>query len=1350
MWIIEKGKATLNTSTKKSAGVFAAPYVYLYLCHIPDLSLLYRHGVASPSMVTKHDGMKKTLLTVILFLHIALSQSSTVKFYNINTMYGISMREAASVCCDKDGFIWAACKTGIMRLTEDDHRIYQLPYEAADYQTTKLIYTQSSLIAYTNNGQIFRYNPVFDKFDLVINLRMQNNAKYMNIHKLAVDAQGTYWIASSYGLHKLQNKTLTRVSETSDENFDVCWFDDSLLLSADKKGIWQTNVKTQKRICIYKNTIIDPFQVSSLYYDVKTKKLWIGTLSNGLFGFDFQSKTVSPVQKNALPKQPILALESNSDSTLLIGIDGQGIWEWNKKTDKIQNVYKQDANNTFSLKGDGVYDIFCDQKKRVWVCTYSGGVSFYDQSSPLVSLITHDVNTLNSLNNNDVNKIIEDRSGNIWFATDNGISCWDKKNNKWKIFYSNKKEQAQVFLSLCEDNEGRVWAGSYSSGVYVIDEKTGREVAHYYKNDNKSIMNCNYVFDIMKDSQGDIWIGGVQGDIFCYQSKEKKFRSYGGQSTNVFVEVSPMQILSVSTFGLSMINKKTGEEKVLVEGFTPNDAVVVGNDAWVCTRGDGLIRFDLKTKQIEKFTLKIGLPSNYINSVMKDGDNLWLGTENGLCRFNLKNKSVNIYSSLLTLAHISFNSASHCKLLNGDWIWGTNNGAISFNPTKIQKDRQKGKIFFQDLTIAGRSIRDSSSIKLEAPLDSLKEITLKYDQNTFTLELLPLGLSSTDSKFSWRMEGLEAKWNLPVTHRIITYTSLPSGTFHLKVRLYDSSMSRVICERKITIRVTPPFWRSWWFILILSMFFTSIFYLIFRLYIDRLNKLHTEEKIRFFTNTTHDMRTSLTLINAPISELVKEKNLSETGRYYLHLAAEQSRRLASVVTQLMDFQKADIGKEQLVLRMVDIVQLVAQRRLMYESFARSKNIDIDFTSNQTNYITALDEQKMNNVIDNLISNAVKYSKPDSRISINLVCSEKNWALEVSDQGIGISDKAQRQLFREFYRGENAINSKIIGSGIGLLSVKNYVSLHKGKVSCTSQENVGSSFKVVIPFAEVQTAVPPLVKEEPAMSMQAIVEPNAGDANIKSKQKEMKILIVEDNDDLRNFMQIPLGEEFEIITAEDGVKAWKIIEKEMPDLIVSDVMMPNMDGFELCKLAKSTYETSHIPIILLTALSDKAEQLHGLGLGADDYLTKPFDMSLLTQKIKSIILNRDAVRERALKLIKANSQEPILANENNDKFLKKALETIHSNMSNPLFGKEEFASAMNVSTSLLYKKIKAITDQSPSDFIKSIRLTYALELLRSRKHNVTEVSELCGFSSIGYFSTVFKKHYGKPPTDIMDL
>ena len=1293
--------------------------------------------------------MKFKLLIAIAFFTVLRTVASNVKFYSINAMYGISMRETSSLCSDKNGFVWAASKTGILRLSEGDYRIYQLPSASSDYIITRLVYIHSVLFAYTDHGHVFRYNPVADKFDFIVDLHQFRNERSFVVNRLVVDSRGAFWIGSSHGLYRYQYGKMSSIRSDSTNTFMITQYDEEHLLQIGTKGIWMTNMQTHQSRCISNDANLKQMAYSKLFYDKKMERLWVGTVSNGLFWCDMKTGKFNRVLINTFPRQPVLAIEANSDSTLMVGIDGQGIWELNRKADKVLNIYKEDADNAASLRGDGVYDIFCDPKKRVWACSYTGGVCFFDQTMPLVNQITHNVNNPNSLTNNRVNKIIEDKKGNIWMATDNGISRWEMKTNSWKTFYNNKKEQAQVFLSICEDNNGRIWAGTYSSGVYVLDANTGKELFRYSPNDSKNGLGGSFIFDIKTDSQGDIWIGGVRGEIICYFVKENKFRTYSEQPLYVYSELSPGKMLLACSNGLTLLDKKTGEEETLLEGYIVHDLAIVGNDAWICSRGDGLIRFDLKSHKIEKFTTKSGIPSNYVNSVVRVGDYLWLGTERGMCKFNPKDKSVITYSSLFSLSQVAFNHNSHCTLKNGDLMWGTGGGVVMFNPKAIQEVKLEGKIFLQDLTVSGRSIRDSSIIKLTTPLDSLKDISLKYDQNTLTLELLPLGISAADAKFSWKMEGLDANWTQAVNHKIITYTNLPSGNFKLRIRMYDSSMSRVISEREIRIHINPPFWRAWWFLFAVIWFILGIVYFSLKYYLDHLKQVRTAEKVRFFTNTAHDMRTSLTLINAPIEELSKERNLTNLGKFYLELAKEQVRRLTAMSTQLMDFQKVDVGKERLSLKMTDIVKLVEHRKLMYESLAKSKKIEIVFSSDQSQYLSAVDESMMDKVVDNLISNAIKYSPSDSQIQIILRCGKMNWMLEVKDQGIGISKKAQRQLFKEFYRAENAINSKIVGSGIGLLLVKNYVNLHKGTISCVSKEDAGASFEIIIPFREVPVQeAAPTSSEELAIPLSIMFAEPEEAPQQETKPRGIKVLIVEDNDDLRTFMQFPLREKFDVLTAEDGVQAWEIIQKQMPDLIISDIMMPKMDGFELCRLVKSTYETSHIPLILLTALSGKAEQLHGLGLGAEDYLTKPFDMTLLTQRIKSIIRNRDIVREKARKLIKADDSGMVFTNELNDKFVKKALLVVRENISNPEFGKDEFASAMNVSSSLLYKKVKTLTDQSPVEFIKTVKLDYSIELLQSRKYTITEVSILSGFASVGYFSTVFKKHFGKSPTEIL--
>ncbi|HEY3389248.1 MAG TPA: two-component regulator propeller domain-containing protein, partial [Prolixibacteraceae bacterium] len=482
----------------------------------------------------------KYRLAAMLFLNLIFSLNvCAVKFYSINTLFGISSRVTNSICEDNNGFIWASSKTGILRLTDTDYRIYQLPYETAGAIVVKLIYEHSTLVAYTNNGQVFSYNPVYDRFDLLVDLSKTINNDKFDLYNLLIDPSGDYWIALNSGVYKYHSGKLTLIDEVSQERYSIAWLNKEHLILVKPTGFWSLDIQSLESKCLFENRNISPFLVSSLFFDKNQNKLWIGTFSNGLFCFSFGSATLSPILESSFPTQPILAIEENSESTILVGIDGQGVWEVNRQNNQLLNVYKENVDDPYSLHGNGVYDIFYDHGKRVWICTISGGVSFYELASPLVNQVIHHPNDTNSLVNNDVNGILEDSDGKIWFATNNGISCWDARSEKWKNFYFNKLKQAQVFLTLCEDDRGRIWAGSYSSGIYVLDRKTGRELAHYSRDDKGFSSVSNFIFDIYKDSQGDLWIGGINGKFTCYLSKEDKFKTYTELAISSFAELSP-------------------------------------------------------------------------------------------------------------------------------------------------------------------------------------------------------------------------------------------------------------------------------------------------------------------------------------------------------------------------------------------------------------------------------------------------------------------------------------------------------------------------------------------------------------------------------------------------------------------------------------------------------------------------------------------------------------------------------------------------------------------------------------------------------------------------------------------
>lgn len=1076
--------------------------------------------------------------------------------------------------------------------------------------------------------------------------------------------------------------------------------------------------------------------------------MWIGTQDNGLYIYDFNNDVLKETVLSKT-KQPILAIEQKSQDAFMVGIDGLGVIELSYDGERVLNEYKHDENNPYSLVGDGVYDIFCDNN-RIWIATYSGGVCYSEQNNSAVTLIKHQINRENSLVNNNVNDVLEDSEGNIWFATDNGVSCWDRKNNRWDNFYHSGSEKPRVFLAICEDDNKQIWAGSYSTGIYVIDIKTKKELLTYNLENNRDGYTSRFIFDIYKDSEGDIWIGGItRGDLLCYKSKEKVFKRYPNQPVQSFLEISPGKIALICTYGVLILDKETEEfEYPSIDQVVAHDMVVDGNIMWIATGGNGLLKYNYDTKEVLNYSTYDGLPSNYTNSIIKKNDLLWVGTEEGLVQMKQEDDSLAIISSAIIESYNAYNIRSRALMNDGSLLFGTSDGALLFDTNKLSQIVPKGKMFIQDITIAGVSIRKIPKVLNNIEVNLQEKIKLNYDQNTVSVELYNINsLSSDKAKFSWKLKGVDKEWTLPSSNQTISYANIPVGKYNLSIKMHDNSLSQVIDTRDIKFVVKPPFWKTTWFNIVGIIMFTTILFLVINIYINLLKQRHAKDKIDFFTNISHDLRTSLTLISAPIDEIARLQNLPQKADCFLKLAQDQSKRLVHVTTQLLDFQKMDIGKGQVFLSMVDIVELVAIRKSIIEASATKANIKINYIANVDEYYSAIDEMKIEKAIDNLMSNAIKYSNKNSEIDIRLFCDDTGCRLEVEDYGIGISENAQKKLFQEFYRAENRVNSKLIGSGIGLLIVKKNITLHNGDVGLYSKEGEGTKFEIFVPYKEVDNYVVETDSNRNEDNSYIEIEEAFQTIEAEINKEKLNLLIVEDNKELQNFLFHALSDSYNIQIANDGQVAWNIIKENEPDMIISDVMMPNMNGFELCRTIKNNSETSHIPIILLTALSEKTQELEGLGLGAEDYITKPFDIQVLKHRITNVLKYRKKVKEEALTILDGENlkEKSIFKNEHNDEFVKRAIEVVTENISNTEFLKDNFASEMNVSASLLYKKLKSLTDLSPVDFTRIIRLNHSLEMLKTGKYNVTEVCDLSGFSSIGYFSYAFKKHFGVPPS-----
>lgn len=1270
-------------------------------------------------------------------------------FYNINDIYGISFRGANSVVEDADGFIWVSSKTGILRLTEHDLRSYGLPFKTPDAITISLVYGSSGLFAFSNNGQFFKYNTILDRFDFYLDVRDYLGDRHLHIRSALVDSENVLYIPTSSGLYSYdQDRGYVLVSGQMQDAGYVEWQDEDHFFFATAEGIHLINKHNYVTKTFPFKGLSDNSSISRMYYDREKHRLWTGTIAGTLMYLDIKRGDIRVAVNNQLPKQPVLAVEVSSDTTLLLGFDGQGLWEVNRETTEVYKVYREDADNPLSLDGNGVYDIYRASNNRVWVCTYSGGLSFFGQSDAGVMRIRHVVNNPNSLINNVINDIFQDEDGKVWFATNNGLSRWDPHTNVWHNFLKRDKEQALIILSVYGDSQGKIWAGTWSEGIYTLDRKSGRLLEHYFTPGDGSLDLGDFIFDITEDSSGDLWIAGVVERVLRYDRAYRHLVEYNEEPVYVLKELNTEEMLLGCTYGLVKLNKQTRQMERLINGYIINDILVEDRKVWCCTSGGGLLSIDLNTREEVLYSVDNGLPSNFLNSILRLGDYFWLGTENGLCRFDPASGQVTTYSSILRLSNASFNPRAAFVLQDGRLIFGTNLGAILFNPDELKPSDEQGEIFLQNIFVAGRTIRDSEVYDLVVPVDKLEKLNVDYNQ-TVTIEIVAKGTIGPETKISWMIEGMDEHWSEPSLNRMLTFTNLPSGTHNLKIRLFNSSLSQIIDERSLLLSVDPPFWSTWWFLTFIFVGASAIIFFSVRYHISLLEKLHSEEKISYFANMAHEIRTALTLISGPVEELRKEGSYTERGKYYLDLASSQIIGLLKLATRLLDFQKFDRKKHQLKFSKFDVVSLIFQRISMFETYAMSNDISLDFQSNIESCEAVADVDLVSQVFDNLISNAIKYSKKGGKVEIRFTAEKRQWVFRVRDYGIGISEKGQKHLFKEFYRSGNAVNSEILGSGIGLLMVRNIVERHLGKVWFESRENKGSVFVVEMPY--LFDMAPETESMDPVAASDSPVEKILGNfsAEDSSIEKHSSILVVEDNDKLRNFMYAALSSEFTVRTMANGKEAWDYIKQELPDLVISDVLMPEMDGFELCRLIKSGYETSHIPVILLTALSEKSDQMHGIGLGADAYVTKPFDMTLLIRQISTIISNRNLMRERLLDPVSDEATEgPLLENDLNEQFVRRAMQVVRDNMSNPEFGKDDFASQMNVSGSLLYKKVKSLTGLSPTDLIKSARMKKAMDLLITKRYTITEVSEMCGFSSVAYFSTVFRKHYGKPPSEFL--
>ena len=743
---------------------------------------------------------------------------------------------------------------------------------------------------------------------------------------------------------------------------------------------------------------------------------------------------------------------------------------------------------------------------------------------------------------------------------------------------------------------------------------------------------------------------------------------------------------------------------------------------------------------------------------------------------------------------------SYTRLQNGDFIYGSTNGAVRFNPGNFTRHIYQAPLLFTSFEVPQKSLEETleKKIQFNQMLHAGKTIQLNYNDNSFLISFISISYQyQQDIQYSYQLVGFEQNWSAPTSELSVRYTNIPPGDYTFHVKSMSKNGGQQLDEQIIRIHIAQPYWNTAlaWIIYILSL--AGITYFVWRFFANKMEKKHFSDKIQFFINTAHDIRTPVTLIMAPLGDLSKEEGLSTEGKRYLQIARKNTEKLYNLITQLLDFQKADTTLLTLQVSEYDLKSYLQEKVLSFQSLCESKRIRVQLQWTDAPVSLWMDKDKGDKIFDNLFSNAIKYTPVGGEITVIVEQNDKKIYIKVKDNGIGIPRKAQRYIFSNFYRAENAVNSKETGSGIGLLLTRRLMRLHKGHISFISNEGEGSTF--LLTFRKGSRHLAKYIVSDKAASSHtlsteaalksgstsqttpattlgnsmgaamgtaieiAIESTDSSDSsdnmdNQQENSSKERIMIVEDNDELRFYLRKTFEQTYFVVDKPDGESALEYLKEKSVELIISDVMMPGIQGDELCRLLKSDFTTSHIPVLLLTAKTEKDAILEGLESGADDYLTKPFDTEILKTKIKGVLQNRKIMREFFLSQSLSSTHVSKCEEKNrkeeeectnclsamDKEFMQRCTQLVTDNLADADFTINQLCRELALSRTLFYEKLKALTGQAPNEFIKLIRMNEAANLLKQQVP-VQEVALLVGFTDAKYFSTAFKKHFGVSPS-----
>lgn len=1308
-------------------------------------------------------------IVCFLFLLPLIATAQTYKYIGVEN--GLSNRRIFDIQKDSVGYMWFLTNEGIDRYNGKDIKHYKLIEENKEssfpiHLGWLYFEEKGKLWVIGKAGRIFQYNQEHDVFNRVYKLPKTP----VNISYGYMDCNHRIWLCSRYSIalydtqtgevHQMSNELKSSI--TSIEQVDNNHF----FMGTDK-GLRYVKLENET-LQIVPLEPLDKIQaqISSLYFHQESQRLFIGTFEKGVFAYDIRQQRI--IHSNTdLSDVNIARIKPLNQTELLIATEGMGIHKINMNSCISEPYIVSSYKSHNEMNSNNINDIYIDEEKRIWIANYPEGITIIDNRYKSYNWIKHSIGNRQSLVNDQVHSVIEDSDGDLWFGTSNGISLYQSKTGQWHSFLSSfdhqLKNKNHIFITLCEVSPGIIWAGGYTSGVYKINKRTlSVEYFSPYLLNPDNIRPDKYIRDIVKDSKGYIWSGGFY-NLKCFDLSLNSVRLYPGiNSFTAITEKDDGHMWIGTSAGLYLLDKESGRFQyvALQEEMTYINTLYQAEDLslYIGTNGSGVVVYNAKDNTFKHYHKdNCALISNNIYTILPESDgHILMSTENGISCFHPTEKTFHNWTKEQGLMSSCFSASSGTLRKNKGFVFGSTDGAIEFPEGTKLPDYVYSPMILSDFQILYQPVFPGSpNSPLKENINQTDRLKLKYNQNTFSLSISSINYDAPNNvTFYWKLEGFYDDWNRLGEEGHLRFTNLASGDYKLYIRAVSKEEPYLYFEeRSIDISIARPVWFSFWAIACYVLLTVLMSVVGFRVMALRKQKKISDEKTRFFVNTAHDIRTPLTLIKAPLEEMLENKTLNEAETNNMHMALRNVNSLLRMTTNLINFERAEVYSPHLYIAEYELNTYIKEIYNNFQTYATIKHITFRYESNFSYMNVWFDKEKMDSILENVISNALKYTPKNGDILISVYDMKSSWRLEVKDNGIGIPAKEQRKLFKMHFRGTNAINSKITGSGIGLMLVRKLVSLHNGKIYIESTECQGSTVRIILPKEKEQFKNFTLsVKDK-----KTFYEPDvptvplklAGELRTEDNDKLHRILIVEDNDELRNYLFQSFSPIYNVQVCNNGKEALTIVKQFWPELILSDIMMPEMRGDELCIAIKNDIETSHIPVVLLTALGDEKNILEGLHIGADEYIVKPFSINILKASIANLLANRALLRKRYANLEINTEEEPstttTCSNSLDWKFMSNVKRHIEENMDNPDFTVDVLCSLLNMSRTSFYSKLKALTGQAPADFVRNIRLKHAAELLKEGKYSVTEVAERTGFCDGKYFREVFKKYFNVSPS-----